>query len=433
MIAIPPLLLGAALAAAPPVELVVSHERIELPVPAGAATVRWSPIEKRLTLELPAGRAAAVARRIDGASKLCAGARVSGGAVVLTCRTGRLRAGLDGRTGHATLELHELSVFSWREEEDGPPLTALDPAALGEGSCPGTTPEARGECALAAGDREAALRAFEEARSAHAELRLGDLALAADDPTTAVRHWRLARGEAPWGRLAAERMCELEPACLDGPHREPAFDVEAADPSVRADLAVRTVRLRALAGEVSAAVTFARDQLHPGGACGAARAFCRRLLWIGLGRPPPDGTLALAAWLDLPDRADGPLGLDLTRRAADQAEASGAPAFAATLLAAAAGAVPPAELPQHLLRTARLYLAGRDRARADEIVAFARTRVSSAEWSSPAWQAVRRALRAADRPAAAPDRSEGPPPELGAARAAADAARLVTIRRAPAR
>jgi len=54
--------------------------------------------------------------------------------------------------------------------------------------------------------------------------------------------------------------------------------------------------------------------------------------------------------------------------AAAQAEAAGAPAFGASLLAARSGDVPSGEVAAHLLRVAGLYLAGGDRARAEEIV-----------------------------------------------------------------
>ena len=43
------------------------------------------------------------------------------------------------------------------------------------------------------------------------------------------------------------------------------------------------------------------------------------------GRPGPDGAEALALFLDLPGRDEGPLSGELYRAAADQAEATGAP------------------------------------------------------------------------------------------------------------
>jgi hypothetical protein len=419
--------------AAPPVELTKTCELVELPVPAAATAVTWNPLERRLTVKVPAAQAAAVARRIEGTSHLCGNARVSGGAVVLHCRTARLRASVGTRTTQTLLELYDLTVPSWRDAEEGPPTVALDPALVAGGPCPGTTPAGRGECLLAQGHLDEARKVFEAApRSAHTELRLGDLALAADDPTAAVRHWRAARHEAPWGRLAAARLCELEPSCLDGPGRAAVFDPAGADPAVRADLALRAVRLRALEGDLVGAAREAAQESRPGGACGAAQRWCRHLVLLALELPPPDGADALAIWVELPDRNDGPLALELTLRASDQAEATGAPVFAANLLASLVGVIPPASLPAHLLRTARLFLAGRDHARADEILTFARTRVPEPEWASPPWTSLRRAVRAQAlderRAKDAAAAEQAATAELGATRQVLDDARLVSTR-----
>jgi hypothetical protein len=417
--------------AAPPVELVRTCELVELPIPRSAVGVAWNPVERRLTVKVPAAQAAAVARHIEGTSHLCGGARVSGGAVVLRCRTARLRASVGTRTSRAVLELYELTVPSWREEEEGPPTVALDPGLVAGGACPGSTPEGRGECLLAAGRRDEARQAFEAAgRSAHAELRLGDLALSADDPVAAVGHWRAARQQAPWGRLAAARLCELEPSCLDGAERAVAFDAAGAEPAVRADLALRAARLRALSGDLAGAARDAARESRPGGACRGAARWCRHLLLMALEQPPPDGADALAIWLELPDRSEGPLALELTLRACDQAEAAGAPIFAANLLASVVGVIPPASLSAHLLRTARLFLAGHDHARADEIVTFARTRLPAAEWASPTWAALRKAVRAQaleERPAkdAAADPAAA---DLATTRQILDDARLASTR-----
>jgi hypothetical protein len=417
--------------ASPPVELVKTCELLELPVPAAAVKVTWSPFERRLALAVPAAQAASVARRLEGTSHLCGGARVSGGTVVLHCRTARLRASVSARTARTVLELYELSVPSWREEEEGPPLVPLDPVLVAGGPCPGATPEGRGECLLAAGRVAEARRVFEAApRSAHAELRLGDFALADDDPTGAVRHWRAARHEAPWGRLAVARLCELEPGCLDGSEHAAAFDANAAERAVWADIALRAIRLRALAGDLAGAARDVGHESRPAGACRTTARWCRHVLLLALGLPQPEGAEALATWLELPDRTEGPLALELTLRAAGQAEATGAPVFAASLLASVAGDVPPASLSSHLQRTARLFLAGHDHFRADEIVTFARTRVPEKEWASPGWTALRKAVRAQVLEArrsheAAPDPAAT---ELGAARQVLDDARLLSTR-----
>lgn len=417
--------------AAPPVELVKSAELLELPVPRSAVAVAWNPFERRLTVTVPAAQAAAVARRIEATSHLCAGARVAGGSVSLECRTARLRVSLGTRTTQAVLELYALTVPTWRDDEEGPPVVPLDAARVARGPCPGATPEGRGECHLAAGRREEARAAFEAARgSAHAELRLGDLALAADDPMAAVRHWRAAKLEAPWGRLAMARLCELEPSCLDGPERAAVFNTAEVDVAVRSDLALRAIRLEALSGDLLGAAHDVAAESRGGGACrGAGARWCRHLLLMALRLPLPEGADALATWVELPQRTEGPLALELALAAAEQAEAAGAPLFAANLLASVAGAIAPGALPAHLQRTTRLFLAAHDRARADEILTFARTRVSPAEWAGPTWSGLRKAIRAQ---AAEDRRRREPPPdvaaELAAARRIVDDARLAETR-----
>ncbi len=429
------------LAAAPPLALVRSAERIALPASASPVVLRPRPFERRLTLEVPRGSVGAVARRLTGASRLCPGVeRGPGpGAVTLVCRSPDLRATLDPVPGEPTLDLRSLSVPPWRPDDGGVPIVPLDPAQLGLGRCPGRTPEAQGECLLDAGHAAEARARFAVASGAGpaplAELRLGDLALADDDLEAAEAHWRRARSEYPYGRMAQARLCELEPSCIgDAEARAPVFDPGQVPPAVRHDMTIRAARIQALTGDLSGALRTLAPEMTPGGACAGVMRWCGDLLLLGLRAPTPTGSTALALYLELPDRSPGPfppaLALALTRAAADQAADAGAPVFAANLLAAVTGRIPDAALPSHLHRVAALFLDGGDRARAEEIVLYARAHLSPSDWRRDGWDALRGQVR---RRAAPPPGEAAPPdgapadPDLAAASSAAEAARLVLL------
>jgi hypothetical protein len=429
-----PIAAALALAASPPLALVVTGERVPLPEAARAARLEAQPFTRTLTVHLPrAADVTGVARRFEKASRLCPQVRRGAASVTLRCTSPNVRATLEtAHAGPPTLDLRLLTVPPWRPGEEGPPLAAFDTTALGLGPCPGATPAARGECLLAEGDLAGAGAAFAEAAKAGlsplAELRLGDLALRADEPERARGHWRRAKEAFPFGRLAGARLCELDPSCLRSDQLDALFEASAAAPSVRADLLLRRVRLRALAGDLAGAAKALAPEHEAGGACaGTARAWCRSVLALALSLPAPEGTAALATYLETPGRAEGADALALARAAAAQAEAAGAPVFAANLLASFSGRIPPSEEPSHLLRIARLYLAGGDRPRAEEVALFARDRLAPRELARPEWAAVRRTLRAPPPPAAAP--SADPDPDLTAARAALDAARLVSLQK----
>ena len=422
-------ILALALCTHPPLGLTVSAERFPLPDAASPARLESRPFERRVLLSVPASAAPGVARRLRGASRICPEVEVSGATVVLRCRTSRLRAGLTSTRAGVALDLHQLRIPSWRPEEEGPPLVPFDTAALGLGPCPGTSPELHGECELAAGHLDAARRLFLEAaaggRAPLAELRLGDLALRDDDPDEARARWHQARAEAPWGRLAAARICELDAECLASDKLDAVYDAVAVALPLRADLVLRQARLLALAGRLVEAARLLAGETGPHGACAATAGWCRHVLLTALTQPPPEGSEALAIYLDLPERSEGPLALELVRAAATQAERAGAPVFAASLLAASSGRVPGVELSDHLRRVAELYLAGGDRARAEEILRFARTRLAAPDLARPPWAAIRRALHPTPAPAPAPIRAPAEDPDLQAARAALEASRLV--------
>ena len=412
----------------PPLALTREAERIDLPPSAHAARIEAHPFTREWVLLLPPAAVAPTALQLRGASRICPDVIAGEDRVTLRCTTSRVRASIVRDASGTGVDLFRLSIPSWRPEDEGPPLVPFDLAGLRLGPCPGDAPEIQGECALAAGDLDRARALFQEAvaagPSALARLRLGDLALRADDPSSAVAHWRLARSEAPWGRLASARICELEPKCLASEALDAVYDTTAVEHALRPDILLRRARLAAFDGQLLQAAQRLSAETAPGGACQALPGWCRRMILLALELPGHDGSEALTAYLELWGRREGPLALELTRAAARQAERAGAPAFAANMLAATTGSIPAEDLEPHLRRVAGLYLAAGDRARADEIVRYARSKLGAAAMQAPPWAALRRRVRGG--PATARSAAPAQDPDLAAARGALDAARLVT-------
>ncbi len=103
-----------------------------------------------------------------------------------------------------------------------PAVIPFDPYRLGLGDgCPGDTPAGRGECAIAAGNFKEAREQFQGATegvgAALATLRLGDLAALDDDLPEAVRMWQQVPAGSPFRRLASARLCETEPPACHPP------------------------------------------------------------------------------------------------------------------------------------------------------------------------------------------------------------------------
>jgi len=422
----------------PPLALTVLQERVRLPV--DAVRVSSSPFERSVVVELPRSASpAAVALRLKFSSRICPDVDPGASSIVFRCTTPNVRASLSHAGGVGIVDLAQTSVPPWRPAEEGPPLAVLDPAALGLEPCPGTSQESLGECALAAGDAAGAHRHFEAAAKAGpsplAEMRLGDLALAADDPDAAVAHWVKARNDSRLERLISIRFCELEPHCLGGESEATLYDAKAAGPGLRNEVILRRLRLRALRGDVVGAAGEAVLESRGDGACATSPRFCRHLLEVALRLPPPEGTEALGVYLETPHRLEGAEALPLARAAAAQSRAAGAPLWAANLLASLTGRVTPAEQGAHLLLVAQLYVEGGDRIRADEILRFARTRLTKAEMASPGWTGVAQALKRPGRAARAAPAvvTTSVDTDLAAARAALDSARLAALRKGAAR
>ena len=307
-----------------------------------SASVR--PLERSIAVRCKGG----AVRLLKARSKICPNAVKDGeDGVIFNCNTSFLAA----HASEGTLLIFQLRGPPVRGE-DGPPPSPSS-AELDKACGPSAPPLRAGDAALAGGDLTLALAAFRDA---------GHLG--------------------PCGRLATERICELNGGdCF----RHPViFDRSGLTGALLQDLLLREARIRALTGHPFEAV---EPLLKLGQPTCANNALCRHILVSVLREPPRAATAgALAFAMSLPGK--GPYAVELTRAEADTSAALGAPRTGATLLAAITAQVSAADLPGHLLRTAELYKAARDNAHAAAVTEFARTKLSADSFASPRWRAV---------------------------------------------
>jgi hypothetical protein len=416
---------AAAASPAPPPPHADGVEALEhVALPSAPAAVRVRSLAQVVVLSAPSN-AAALARAIRSARRaVCPEVETRPGEVVLRCRSNRVVARVVPRAHGALLELAEARGLPW-SGDDAPPLLPFDPERAGLGKpCPGSTPSGRAECLLARGDEAAARAALAEEGAVpdHAALRLGDLAHAAGDLRAAATHWAHVEA-APWARLAAARLCELAAPCLAAPRAAALFATEGLPPALARDLAARWARALAFAGQPLEALRALAEAAPEASACAAAPALCQRVAAAALRLRGPPAAEALTLWVELPARDRGPAAWEAQTAAALVAERHGAPAFAAGLLASAAARAPAAELPEHLLRTAELYLAAGDRVRAGVVLDFARARARRDALPGPRWAAVARAVNARAAPGrTGTSRADAPVSDPRALLAAADRA-----------
>jgi hypothetical protein len=377
------------------VSTVMAAERIQLPKTRGPIDLVVDPLSKEISLGAPRDLGAVAARVAAGLGNICPNWEVSGGRVVLKCRTNRLQAAIVDDHPRRFLDIHELRGLP-RDGADQRLDVFYDPARMGLGSpCPGRGPAARGECALRdgqLGEAEMQLKlAVDSYDRTFAHLRLGDLAARRQDFAGAALMWANAGSGGPFGRLAVARLCELRGDCIAG-GADHIFDAgEIAEP-VRTELALRGARIDAFAGRTTKVIKRISDLLarSDGGCTRLGRQFCRRLLLAALQDPGKDGgRRALEVYLMLPGRNEPPYAAEMAGAAAARSAELGAPIFAANLLASVAGSVRPADTGPHLLRTAELYLAGKDQPRAQLVLDYAETRLDPRQLSGPRWNHVR--------------------------------------------
>ena len=372
------LLLAAAVTAQPAPELSLA-DTVELIAKLPCQPeVSVHPLERSISVRCAGGAAQLLKARSD----LCPTAVRDGERVVFHCITSLLAA----QAAESSLQIFRLRGLPIRGE-DGPPPSPLS-AELDKACGPSAAP-----------------------------LRAGDAALAGGDPSLALAALHEAGHTGPCGRLATERICELEGGdCLRLPV---VFDRSGFASVLLQDLVLREARARAISGHhfdaVEPLLRFGKT------GCGTS-ALCRHILVAVLREAPQAKTAdALALALSLPGK--GPYSVELARAEADTSALLGAPRTGASLLAAITAQVTAADLPEHLLRTAELYKAARDPAHAAAVTDFARTRLPADSFASPRWRAVTdESAKAAPASHAALDK------ELEAAHAAALQARDLPAR-----
>ncbi|MES1207120.1 MAG: hypothetical protein ABUS79_14380, partial [Pseudomonadota bacterium] len=378
--------------------VVVAAERLALPLVRPPARLSVDPLGARLVIHTSAAPLTA-ARLRPLLGSLCPIAGAEAGLVVLRCRTRRLDAELVFEKGRAFLDIRALRGLPYRGA-DQKFATFYDPALLIDDRCPGTTPVARGECALATHQpNEAALQfrlAIGGPQHAWAAMRLGDLALAANDVVGALRWYLRAGSDGPFGRLALVRRCELTGSCLSS--SDPmAFRTAALPEPIASEISLRAARADAFEGRVQSSIDrlggllagqTSREICARGGIL-----FCRRLLLELLERADDaSGRAAVETYLAMPDRLDGPLALEMARAAADRAAAVGAPVFGGNVMSSVFRRVDADGMGEYLLRTTELFAAGRDWARARVIADYAESRLTARQMSDARWLAFRARL-----------------------------------------
>lgn len=379
-----------------------TSERVDLAPIAGEVTLEVMPLDATIRLRMRANTSVVAARIAAAAGQICPNVRAEKDFVELRCRTPQLDATLNREGGHLFLDLHELRGLPWRLGIDGPPMTFFEPQRMGiGGACPGDTATSRGECALHEGRFLDAAKSFREALASAnqllAQMRLGDLALIAGDPQTAVGWYDLGSRVGIFGRMSAARLCEFDPECITlMPTLDP--DPYSLPPLLRDDLVARGARAQAFGGNYFRAVEMLRRRLELADETEFCQdlvaPLCRRLILAALRKVDvAQGRKVLEVYLMLPNRAVGPVAVELAGAAAEMAAKLGAPVFGANLLAAVTGEVPAADMQAHLLRAAELYLMGQDPVRARVILEFAESKNLEKAMRAPRWTHVRALVR----------------------------------------
>ena len=304
-------------------------------------------------------------------SKLCPVSFRRDGALVLQCVTGRLEGEL-ARTGKTTtLTLRSLRGLPWRNPLAARTRLMVEKYTLG-GLCPGTTPDAQGECLLEGGHAGEAKPLLDGAVTTQlVSLRRGDLCVMLEqDAVAALAHYEAAGNEGTLGRLAHLRRCELV-GCAGG--RDPYETVALPEPA-RTEVELRQIRALALEGHRAraAALLTARladvSRLAP---CAEWFDLCVGLTSGALGDSDVAAQASgLTLYVQLLPLLPGK-NARLARQAADVASGLGAYRFAANVLASVTDKIPPRQLEEHLARTAAMYDGANDRVRSEVIREYA--------------------------------------------------------------
>ncbi|MDX2022117.1 MAG: hypothetical protein SF187_17910 [Deltaproteobacteria bacterium] len=394
-------------------------ERIKLSPFGSAIRVEVVPLDQVIRLHT-AGNVAQLGARIGAAAgQICSDIHVEKSYVELRCKTPQLDAVLTKEGRDTFLDINELRGLPWRLGIDGPPVTYFDPQVLNMGDgWAGERAVVRAEQALHEGRFLEAANLFRSALNSHAlllaQVRLGDLALIAGDPQTALGWYELGSRVGVYGRLSAARLCEFDPECIVYmPSLDP--DPYSLPGPLRDDLVLRSARALSFAGMFVRSVETMRRRFEsvddekfcqlPTG------VLCRRLVLTALRHVTVDeARKVMEVYMLLPDRTKGPVAVDLAREGAEVAAKLSAPAFGANLLSAVSGEVPDVALSDHLVRAAELYLMANDPVRARVIYDFADARGLRKQMGSARWQAVRKLMRRGEPPKPKVNEEDKPPP-----------------------
>ncbi len=449
----------------PPVRLTMSATAERLPLPAlhGHVELTVDALSRVIRLRPSKGKdnATALAAKLAAhAGALCPRVTVRDGAVELTCRSHRIEAQLGSEGKARYLDINELRGLPWRSGPDAAPNYFFDPWRVGLGQgCLAKAGAARGECELKDGHILAAAGYFRAALTGQhrqmASLRLGDLALRTGDPLTAGGWYHRVGSFGVFGRMAAERLCELNGECLGSSEDVwKVFDPNGLPEPLRAESLMRAARAEAYLGRVRSAVRIMADQIQAHGMASLCREeaelLCRRILLQGMNeaarvyvpahhaqqlagpaaapppspppappaaaevanadaatkeaapKPPAESTAAddeqtfrenlMQTYLGLPSWDKGPLAVELAEAGANVAIRMGAPDFAGNLLASSAREVPDARLPDHLLAAVEAFLRAEDLVRARVVAEYMGTRLGPKGRVSAGWKAAMKTL-----------------------------------------
>jgi len=413
-------------------------ERVPLPRARGPLKLIVDSLSARLQVVAPRDRAAVASRIAAHANWICPKIVDRPDGVELRCRTRHLDAVISVENGASYLDIRELRGLPWRDGADGPPIFFYDPPQTGLGDrCPGNSMAGIGECLLRGGPTLEAARRFRAAlRTPNrqlAALRLGDIALATGDPSTALGWYRRTGTMGVFGRVARTRECEIDGSCLGSTEALlKIFDPAGLPPPVRTEMLLRAVRAELYQDRFNSALKLLTDRISDVGYGELCRdeidRLCRRFLLeiirnqalpaTAPAAPPTDKGAShevvagkrddaadeaaraqaqeiLELYLALPNWDRGPLAVELADASAELSRRLGAPVFGGNILSAVAPMVPPAAMLDHLARAAELYLEGGDEFRAKLLVEYATSTASQKASQTPRWQAIHRALAAA--------------------------------------
>lgn len=419
--------------AAPPTGFTQALERVALTRPVPAAQVQVDPVLARIIVTQP--------KILKGPpSTLCPTVIEERDRTILRCTSRRLWATTATDKNGPYLDVRLMQGVPPATGGEDLPLRPWPLRALGiPEDCPGKSKAPRGECLLAHGQYEEAEALFTEALGGPdtplARVRLGDLAIRRGDWETALEQYALIPPTArPIGRMARARSCTLIGTCLSGPQAEIAAELAGLTGPLRAELVLATLRRDVAAGHVEPAITRLAAELSTDPAlCDGAQGLCQRLAQVAM-ETDDDAVRMTGLRIFLTDGVrEGPHEAEVSMIAAQAAEALGAPRFAGALYSAATPLVAPADLEQHLLKTAQLFLAAKDPVRANVILDYAESKLRGR--TGAAWAPVRRAVasvrglkpKPAPKPAAHPTPSPALAP-VDEAQATAELAKVAILK-----